>query len=98
MSAGHGHARTATTFNPLTAARGLEAAGIERRQAEAIAEGPYYSLHVPKPNAAPRAVQGRTPVDLDGTKAGPGTKPPGHVAGAKASAAVTCTRLRIPHT
>ena len=30
---------TATTFNPLTVARALEAAGIERRQAEAIAEG-----------------------------------------------------------
>ena len=30
---------TATTFNPLSAARDLEAAGIERRQAEAIAEG-----------------------------------------------------------
>ena len=30
---------SATTFNPLTAARELEAAGIERRQAEAIAEG-----------------------------------------------------------
>ena len=30
---------TATTFNPLEAARDLEAAGIERRQAEAIAEG-----------------------------------------------------------
>ena len=27
------------TFNPLTTARELEAAGIERRQAEAIAEG-----------------------------------------------------------
>ena len=32
-------AMTATTFNPLAAARDLEAAGIERRQAEAIAEG-----------------------------------------------------------
>ena len=30
---------TATTFNPLATARDLEAAGIERRQAEAIAEG-----------------------------------------------------------
>ena len=30
---------TATTFNPLAAARDLEAAGVERRQAEAIAEG-----------------------------------------------------------
>ena len=30
---------TATTFNPLATARPLEAAGIERRQAEAIAEG-----------------------------------------------------------
>ena len=30
---------TATTFNPLATARELEAAGIERRQAEAIAEG-----------------------------------------------------------
>ena len=30
---------TATTFDTLTAARNLEAAGIERRQAEAIAEG-----------------------------------------------------------
>ena len=30
---------TATTFNPLAAARDLEAAGIERKQAEAIAEG-----------------------------------------------------------
>ena len=29
---------TATTFNPLTAAHTLEAAGIERRQAEAIAQ------------------------------------------------------------
>ena len=29
---------TATTFNPLAAARALEAAGIERRQAEAHAE------------------------------------------------------------
>ena len=28
---------TATSFNPLTAARDLEAAGIERQQAEAIA-------------------------------------------------------------
>ena len=28
---------TATTFNPLDAARALGAAGIERRQAEAIA-------------------------------------------------------------
>jgi len=28
---------TATTFNPLTAARDLEDAGFERRQAEAIA-------------------------------------------------------------
>ena len=28
----------ATTFNPLTTARNLEAAGIERRQPEAIAE------------------------------------------------------------
>ena len=30
---------TATTFNPLATARALEATGIERRQAEAIAEG-----------------------------------------------------------
>ena len=30
---------TATTFDTLTAARNLEAAGIERRHAEAIAEG-----------------------------------------------------------
>ena len=30
---------TATAFNPLATARTLEAAGIERRQAEAIAEG-----------------------------------------------------------
>ena len=30
---------TATPFNPLATARSLEAAGIERRQAEAIAEG-----------------------------------------------------------
>ena len=30
---------TATAFNPLATARELEAAGIERRQAEAIAEG-----------------------------------------------------------
>ena len=30
---------SATSFNPLAAARDLEAAGIERRQAEAIAEG-----------------------------------------------------------
>ena len=30
---------TATTFNPLATARELEAAGIERKQAEAIAEG-----------------------------------------------------------
>ena len=30
---------TATTFNPLATARELEATGIERRQAEAIAEG-----------------------------------------------------------
>ena len=30
---------TATTFNPLATAHELEAAGIERRQAEAIAEG-----------------------------------------------------------
>ena len=30
---------TATTFNPLATARALESAGIERRQAEAIAEG-----------------------------------------------------------
>ena len=30
---------TATTFNPLAAARELEAVGIERRHAEAIAEG-----------------------------------------------------------
>ena len=29
----------ATTFNPLATARTLEAAGIERHQAEAIAEG-----------------------------------------------------------
>ena len=29
---------TATTFNPLAATRALEAAGIERRQAEAHAE------------------------------------------------------------
>ena len=30
---------TATTFNPLATARPLESAGIERHQAEAIAEG-----------------------------------------------------------
>ena len=30
---------TATTFNPLATARDLEAAGSERRHAEAIAEG-----------------------------------------------------------
>ena len=30
---------TASTFNALAAARNLEASGIERRQAEAIAEG-----------------------------------------------------------
>ena len=30
---------TTTTFNPLAATRALEAAGIERRHAEAIAEG-----------------------------------------------------------
>ena len=29
----------ATTFNPLATARELEAAGVERRQAETIAEG-----------------------------------------------------------
>ena len=32
-------AMTATTFNPLATAHDLEAAGIERRHAEAIAEG-----------------------------------------------------------
>ena len=31
-------AMTATTFNPLEAARALEAAGVERKQAEAHAE------------------------------------------------------------
>ena len=30
---------SASTFNPLATARDLEAAGVERRQAEAIAEG-----------------------------------------------------------
>ena len=36
----HGDTATATTtFDALAAARALEAAGIERRQAEAIAEG-----------------------------------------------------------
>ena len=30
---------TVTTFNPLEAVRDLEAAGVDRRQAEAIAEG-----------------------------------------------------------
>ena len=30
---------TATIFNPLEAVRGFEAAGVERRQAEATAEG-----------------------------------------------------------
>ena len=30
---------SASTFNPLATARNLEAAGVERRQAEAIAEG-----------------------------------------------------------
>ena len=32
-------AMTATTFNPLAAARDLKAAGVEAEQAEAIAEG-----------------------------------------------------------
>ena len=30
---------TATSFNPLAIARDLEAAGMDRRQAEAVAEG-----------------------------------------------------------
>ena len=35
---------TATTFNPLTTARDLEAAGFERKQAEALAEAMHHTV------------------------------------------------------
>ena len=35
---------TSGTFNPLTTARDLEAAGFERRQAEALAEAMHHTV------------------------------------------------------
>ena len=46
---------TATPFNPLATARSLEAAGIERRQAEAIAEGMREAAGADRADRADRA-------------------------------------------
>ena len=52
---------TATTFNPLTAARDLEDAGFERRQAEAIATVVAHGDE----RAATKADLAATKADLD---------------------------------
>ena len=47
-------AMTATTFNPPAAAHDLEAAGIERRHAEAIAEGMRQAVSADRDELATR--------------------------------------------
>ena len=47
---------TATPFHPLATARALEAAGIERRQAEAIAHPSGPSGYTPPRSHRPRRV------------------------------------------
>ena len=46
---------TASTFDALSAARDLEAAGIERRQAEAIAEGMRRAVSADRDELATKA-------------------------------------------
>ena len=46
---------TATTFNPLETAHDLEAAGFERRQAEAIAEGMRRAVSADRDELATKA-------------------------------------------
>ena len=46
---------TATTFNPLEAARALEAAGVERKQAEAHAEALRQAATADRDESATRA-------------------------------------------
>ena len=46
---------TATSFNPLAIARDLEAAGMDRRQAEAVAEGMRCAATADRADLATRA-------------------------------------------
>ena len=46
---------TSSTFNPLAATHDLEAAGIERRQAEAIAEGMHKAATADRDEYATKA-------------------------------------------
>ena len=63
----------ATAFNPLATAQDLEAAGFERRQAEAIAEGMRQAAGVDRGTFATKAdlvaLQAATKADLDALQA-----------------------------
>ena len=57
------------TFDTLTAARELEAAGIERRQAEAIAEGMRRAAGADRDELATKADLAEVRADLAGLEA-----------------------------
>ena len=57
---------TASTFNPLAAARALEAAGVERRQAEAHAEALRQAATADRDEYATKADLERLRADLAG--------------------------------
>ena len=61
---------TATTFNALAAARDLEAAGFERRQAEALAEGMRQAVSADRDELATKAdlADFATKADLAGVR------------------------------
>ena len=57
---------SATTFDALTAARELESAGIERRQAEAIAQGMRRAASADREQLATKADLAELRADLAG--------------------------------
>ena len=57
---------SATTFDTLTAARELESAGIERRQAEAIAQGMRRAASADREQLATKADLAELRADLAG--------------------------------
>ena len=60
---------TATTFNPLEAARDLEAAGVERKQAEAHAEALRRAATADRDELATKADLTELRADLAGLRA-----------------------------
>ena len=60
---------TASTFNPLAAARALEAAGVDRRQAEALREAATADRNELATKADLAALRAATKADLAGLEA-----------------------------